>query len=44
MTGAMLLLLVAYAINTPVHNKKNNLKRLVGIFLINPKLNFYLLP
>ncbi|WP_326931605.1 DUF624 domain-containing protein [Enterococcus avium] len=43
MTGAMLLLLVAYAINTPVHNKKNNFKRLVGIFLINPKLNFYLL-
>lgn len=43
MTGAMLLLLVAYAINTPVHSKKNNFKRLVGIFLINPKLNFYLL-
>lgn len=41
-TGVILLLLVIYAINTPLH-RKNNLTRLVGILLINPKLNFYLL-
>lgn len=43
LTGSILLLLVTYATNTPIYSEKNNIKRLVGTFLINPKLNFYLL-
>lgn len=43
MTGAILLLLVVYATNMPIYRENINMKRLVAMFLINPKLNFYLL-
>lgn len=42
-TGILLFLFVVYATNIPLNDKNRHLKNLVEIFLINPKLNIYLI-
>lgn len=42
-TGVMLLLFVLYATNRKLTDKNNHLKKVIEMFLINPKLNIYLI-